>query len=688
MKSAASYFSLSLPLIKENLRRYWAIPVLAFLVYFLAGIFPLLIAYNNLSYSYGFIRGLLTNYNWIFMCTHLLLPIITGVVVFRYLQTPAFTTTLHAMPFTRAKLFHSTALSGLILATIPVLLTGLILLVIAKPVYSPAYSYPDSVATGVDAFARADIWTWLGSTLLIILVLYAVTVFAGLVAGNSIMHFLASVGFNFLPAALFGMFTIYCSQYLYGFAVSDNWFAFMLKLSPFLYVFSEGARTWLPPLLYLLTALALLGFSLRLYYQRALERASDSFVFGVMTPIATFLIAFFGMSLIGFYFAAVGSGESYLYAGLVTGAVLFFLLGRMIAQKTLRVFDRETARSLGVYLLCALVFVLAFTLDFTGFEKRLPQTERINGVTLSHLQNGGVFTTSPLNLDEPPVLTTPANIQRVRTFHQNILNNRPETEATPYPRYTYNTQSKITYYLNGAFDMYRQYSISYGQLRDDPELAAIFESEEYKAQFSFSEIELWDVTSMDVFNQARKATITGRSNMLEILACLDRDFQAQRYAEAISMRNPYAYLTLSYRTPNAKTVRQITIPRSYRQTIAWLNENGYGQQIEITPEMLTSITVYKRGEANQTTGEYYSPPPASRFEYGGGYQQVGTTQTVEITDKEQIAIILDTAETNVYSREYYEISASFPPEIATEYGYRSNYYFNEETAPDFLKAMF
>ena len=43
MKSMTLYSSFSLPLIRENFRRFWAIPALSFLLYFLSGVFPILI---------------------------------------------------------------------------------------------------------------------------------------------------------------------------------------------------------------------------------------------------------------------------------------------------------------------------------------------------------------------------------------------------------------------------------------------------------------------------------------------------------------------------------------------------------------------------------------------------------------------------------------------------------------------
>ena len=118
MKSKASYFSISKPLIIENLRRFWAIPALGFLVYFLSGIFPILMAYSHLNDMATYIESSLSNQQPFFMFAHLIFPIVAAVVLFRYLQGISSVSVMHSMPFTRAKLYNSGFLSGLILITI------------------------------------------------------------------------------------------------------------------------------------------------------------------------------------------------------------------------------------------------------------------------------------------------------------------------------------------------------------------------------------------------------------------------------------------------------------------------------------------------------------------------------------------------------------------------------------------
>ena len=61
MRSKASYFSLSAPILKENLRRFWPIPVISFIIYFLSGPFVVLTSYGYLNS----VRSYLNNSAWL-----------------------------------------------------------------------------------------------------------------------------------------------------------------------------------------------------------------------------------------------------------------------------------------------------------------------------------------------------------------------------------------------------------------------------------------------------------------------------------------------------------------------------------------------------------------------------------------------------------------------------------------------
>ncbi|MEL7658616.1 MAG: hypothetical protein AAGU75_22215, partial [Bacillota bacterium] len=279
MRSKASYFSISKPLIIENMRRFWAIPALAFLVYFLSGSFPILMSYRHLNRIANYIEMSLNNQQPFFMFAHLMFPVVTAVVIFRYLQGISSVSVMHAMPFTRAKLYNSGFISGLILIISPILINGLILLAISKPVFNEYGTETGMHQDTVNVFARAEILHWIWVSIIIVLIIYAISVFAGIVTGNALMHFATALWFNFLVPALYGVFIAYFSHYLYGFDTTGNWLEYGMKITPFLNVLqNEGNLGVYSTIFYVINFLVLYVITSLLYQKRKLERATDSLV--------------------------------------------------------------------------------------------------------------------------------------------------------------------------------------------------------------------------------------------------------------------------------------------------------------------------------------------------------------------------------------------------------------------------
>jgi len=418
-------------------------------------------------------------------------------------------------------------------------------------------------------------------------------------------------------------------------------------------------------ILYILCPLVLFAVSMLLYYKRKLERASDPFVFGFMNPFISYIIAFFGMSLLGFYFSAAGYGYLYFYAGLLSGTIIFFLIGRMFVKKTFRIFNKGTAVNLGIYSLIACIFVSTFALDLTGYEKRIPHERNIEGFTISY----SPYFNYSSDYSGIPVLSSPANIAAMRRFHQDILENYKDWSDF-YPMYS--SYCSIQYDLTGLFDMQRAYTLDYEFVKSSRALAEIYESEEHKSHSRMADPGfINNVSSISIYNSEVgrnfQATIIGRSNITEFLNCMDHDYKAQTHEEALSFVNTYAGISYDYIRPHPyETGRFISsaIPRTYKKTIEWLKKNGYSHQIEITPEMIAKITVIRNNW-------YYE-------------------DQVEITDKKQIAVVLDTFEHTLYASDSYEGRVFLDPEFALEFNVYESFYFyySPQTVPDFVRDAF
>lgn len=600
MKLKASYsdqtpMGISLPLLMENLRRFWAIPVLAFLAYFFSVAFPILMSYGQLNQLSDYIRSSLANQQPFYMAVHLMIPVIAAVSVFRYLQGSSSVAVFHAMPFSRARLLHTNAISGLILILLPILANGLILLLIAKPAL---INYQSTIlAERIDVFTRVAVLGWIWQSIVIVLFVYAISLFAGLVTGNPLMHFLSAIGFNFLVPGLYAVFTYYFTTYLFGFTSGEAWSKQLTSFSPYLKIF-EGPLSWQITLVYLLVVAVLYGITLFLYHRRRLERAGDPYVFQAMNLFMTYLIGFLGMSFLGVYFTVFGKAWYYQYAGYLAGILLFFVIGQMIIQKTPRVFHLYTLKHLGIYTLLAVVFLAGLEWDLTGFETRIPATEKIQRAKMTAYFNYSMETNQEFKGYEDP-----ENIQAIRSFHQQVLEEKSLLEANA-KRMDYSEKTvsvPLSYQMENGGISDRIYVVPFAMIRDSQVLKQVYESREYKdhhliqqfAQKDFRYFRLYSATGLPF-----SVELTSQQQKDSFLEAMKKDLVQQSYDSMTSLRFPYATADLWYSTRDQagrlqENVINIPIRSDFQNTLAWIRNAGYEEDLTLKPEELRYITVTK-----------------------------------------------------------------------------------------------
>lgn len=718
MKSQKSYFSISLPLIRENLRRFWAIPAIAFLIYFLSGIFPIIISYSKINIVASYINMSLTNLQPFYMAAHLMIPVLTAVVIFRYLQSASSTTMMHSLPFSRYKLYNSNLISGLIMVITPILLNGLIMLVIAKPAFNSQGMDPASLATATDTFTRGAIMGWMWQSILIVLVVYAISVFAGLVTANPLMHFATALGFNFLVPALYAIFVFYFGSYLYGFNTSGDWSSTALSISPFLETFNlnnnGGTFSAYHQLYYVLNALVLFVLSSFLYSKRKLEKAGESLAFEFMIPIICYLVAFFGMTLLGVWFQSLNQdSEFYTYAGYAAGALIFFIIGRMIVMKTPRVFNMKGLKSFAIYSLIAVIFFAGLAYDITGFEKRVPAVDKITTSSLenSFLQGssgryfngayGGAYRdmSSQDFYEMHAQLKSASNIKAMTDLHKAILEKRADFEANQDKLVQYNIG--FDYSIGSLNTLERIYSVDYYFLRDSKELKTIYESEEFKNIYSLSNLNYKKITSINFSNPVNYDTPVAIKNPKDIsmlLTLLDQDYANETYSEAMNLKLPYALASINYKVEDTRSKKiidrttDLVIKESYTKTIGWLTQNGFADKIALTDDMISYIGVYSTELNNpDMTGEYvpeeYLSAP-DKYMSSAAYP----AEEFKIIDRAQIAEAMKMGKSqNIsYSNYYYgTVYYNFPGKTR-ENGYEVSQaiYFNPNEVPDFILNHF
>ena len=96
----------------ENLRRFWPVAFLSFLLLFFSG--PYVAIVDDFDAANDWSRMLL-NENVVFMLVHMFIPIAAAVSVFKYLHTPGSVAVMNALPFSRSRLFRANYFAGVAL---------------------------------------------------------------------------------------------------------------------------------------------------------------------------------------------------------------------------------------------------------------------------------------------------------------------------------------------------------------------------------------------------------------------------------------------------------------------------------------------------------------------------------------------------------------------------------------------
>lgn len=615
VNSKASYFSPSLPLFKENIRRFWAISALSFLVYFFTMVFPILLNYRELSQEQSYfgreISNWLHNYNLILVIALGAFPIITAVLVFRYLHSVSSVTIVHALPFTREKLYMTNVLSGLFLTAMPIILNGIILLIISRPVYDPSAIMPYSA----NLFSRGDILAWIGTSLVAILFVYTLAVLAGMISGNPLMHLALACLLNFLLPAMFITVSTYCSEFLFGYlyAVADD---FVLRFSPLLMFTDLGTQSFLSLsyiTAYVAVSVIIIVVGLFLYKKRKLERSGDSIVFHFMNPVVCYTLTFLGMTAIALIFKfsiSYETEQTKFYLGLIIGAIVTFLVAQMIVLKTPRIFNLKTLKDFVIYCILATVFVGSFCFDITGYENRIPEINNIRSISSNGNFYGSInqigFNSFSNDLFECKSHT---NIKALQSFHKEIVEGKDSKKLKEYTsdndifNYTY---TKLLYDLKNGNILERTYALPTEFLISSKNLKQVFESKEFKDSMLLknSQIEKVNYVNLITNDVTMHQQVGINPNEIDaFVACIDKDLKAITYEEATSFKRSYAEVEFNYneKTQNNQDYRAssmyFSILDSFTNTINWLNDNGYGKMFIRTADNVEYITL----DYNETT---------------------------------------------------------------------------------------
>lgn len=362
--------------------------------------------------------------------------LLSAMAVFSYLYNNRSVGLMHALPVRREGLFLTSYLSGLAFLVGPNLIVFLL-------------SLFAELGTGTLAFS--SLFTWLVVESLLCFFFYSFAVFCGMLTGHILAQPAFYIIFNGLAAGVALLLQSVAEQFLFGFTgftgleVAATWLTPVLRLLGSMSVYYDYESPVARPLtvypesvarfsglsvvfFYAFIGLVLTVLALLLYRRRQLETAGDVVSVRWVRPIFKYSVGACSAMALGtllyvIFSSVVPESAWVLLLFMLIGGFVGYFIAEMLLCKSARVFRRGWKGCL-VLLACVVVSMCALELDLGGFERRVPDADKVESVVLT-----GVSSAPYDSLNFPSCrIEDPEQIAALLALHQSIVDNKDDIE--------------------------------------------------------------------------------------------------------------------------------------------------------------------------------------------------------------------------------------------------------------------
>ena len=138
----------------------------------------------------------------------LVIPVLLAVFLFRFLQVKQLSDFIHSLPLSRKQIYVHHVVAGIIYLLLPILLTAFTLLIL---------HWTMDVS---QIYTLTDIGVWLGTIIVLALLIFSASVFIGMITGLSALQAILTYIFLLLPVGLLVLFAENMKFLLFGFSLA------------------------------------------------------------------------------------------------------------------------------------------------------------------------------------------------------------------------------------------------------------------------------------------------------------------------------------------------------------------------------------------------------------------------------------------------------------------------------------
>jgi hypothetical protein len=562
------FFGASPAMIREILKRLWPAAAFSLAGYLIAIFIPSINGDAKLLGAGGLV------------CLPLIMPIAVSVLILRFHRKAELATSNSSLLAAGQNMINSCFASGLALVMLPVLATWAMCLVITI-----SHRQPLSFIPSIESFLAISC---------LALLVYSFSFFSGVITASAPTHVASLFMLFVVPFEVLCVTVMICERFFLGF----NADGFALRAGQFLEtpLFLAVAIAY-PPVVDIMGA----------------EMFTDLLAKAVAGSVALFALSSFASALKPFWkgcglaklalaetafcvsVAFVCSGLMLLFfidemsnAALAGASLIFlagFIISRMAAKKTVRIWNRDTFTKLFLSVAAVALFFAAFAF---GAARWLPKAANVKSakVDFGHDFTSGIAAKREFEFSDPK------NLEEILDYCKMIQDEEAELRKLIQ---AYMDPIKIEIILSSGDGISRMWKLP-GSYLGASQIKSLMDSREFKSQnaaaaLDYSKIRIRNSVSYSLsYEQALNA-----QEAESFALAISKDLESQSFSGARSPARPIAYATAD-RTDGFQYI--ITILPHFLNSVSWLKANGcYERLLEWTNQM-DKIEIYRADKYN------------------------------------------------------------------------------------------
>lgn len=510
-------------------------------------------------------------------------PVLTAVLLFRYIHVKGAADMMHSLPIKRVTLFVNQVGVGILIMLLPIIITGIVCGILRNSMNLSHF------------FTNRDVIDWALYTFLYDMIFYSACIFFGVIVGMSVLQSVFTYIFLFLPVGLIILGNYVFQVILFGYNASIGTATSALSPIGMLIDHYNDRINSTPVTAYTLLCIFFILGSLWLYNRRKIEAATEAIAFKNLNYIFKYSTTFCTMLVCGVYLSSTQNRSfTWLLFGFLIGSFIGYFTSEMLIKKSLWIFNNFKGYAL--YLLIIVLLLTGLKFDIIGYQNRIPELNNISYISMDYY---GQYSTQNI---EKYSFKTQTSFTLIRKLHKQIIKDKNRSSKNTSTEY-------FTYKLKNGKTLSRSYSIN----RKDyiAFLKPLSESEEYKRiynqAYTLSPTDV-DKITISPNNKSTYVTIVAPEEIKQLISILKQEIHNKNYEEENSSIQPWATIDFlikdksieKYIAPNPNngynydnTFITANFDKSYTQLEKWLKQKGYLNNTRVLPEDINSFEIKK-----------------------------------------------------------------------------------------------